>query len=189
MKLSTRDIILGAMFAALAVVAAVLFRFMPGVVPFSLVPFVAVLAGGMLGAKMGAISMLVYVLMGLVGLPVFEKPPFGGPSYVLQPTFGFLLGFIAGAYVTGKFIPRDGNAGFIRYFVASVAGVAVIYIVGLPYLYMLLNFYLGKTVSAIQVIKIGFLPFIGFDLLKAALASGLARAVSRRVKAAGMNIS
>lgn len=188
MKLSTRDIILGAMFASLAVVAAVLFRFMPGIVPFSLVPFVAVLAGAMLGAKMGAISMLVYVLMGLVGLPVFEKAPFGGPAYVLQPTFGFLLGFIAGAYVTGKLIPDGGNTSYLRYFAASAAGVAVIYIVGLPYLYMILNFYLGKSLPVMQVLKIGFLPFIGFDLLKAALASGLARAVSQRVRAAGVKM-
>lgn len=188
MKLSTRDVILGAMFAALAVVAAVLFRFMPGIVPFSLVPFVVVLAGAMLGAKMGALSMLVYLLMGLVGLPVYEKPPFGGPAYVLQPTFGFLLGFIAGAYVTGKLIPNDGKAGFIRYLAASLAGVTAIYIVGLPYLYIILNFYLGKSFPVMQVLAIGFFPFIGFDLLKAALASGLARAVSRRVRAAGINI-
>lgn len=187
MKFSTRDIILGAMFAALAVVAALLFRFLGGmVVPFSLVPFVAVLAGAMLGPRLGAMSILVYVLMGLVGLPVFEKPPYGGPAYVLQPTFGFLLSFIAGAYVTGKLLPASGEAGLMRYFGASLAGVAVIYLVGLPYLYMILNFYLGKAVPVMQVLQIGFIPFIGADIVKAAIASALARAVARRVRSAGI---
>ncbi|KJS15400.1 MAG: biotin biosynthesis protein BioY [Peptococcaceae bacterium BRH_c4b] len=185
MKFSTRDIILGAMFAALAVVAALILRFLGGlVVPFSLLPFVAVLAGAMLGGRLGAMSMLVYVLMGLVGLPVFEKPPYGGPAYVLQPTFGFLLGFIAGAYVTGKLLPAGGKAGLVRYIAATLAGVVVIYLVGLPYLYMILNFYLGKTFSALAVIKMGFIPFIGADIVKAIIASALARAVARRVRAA-----
>lgn len=184
MKLSPREISLAAMFAALAAVAAALFRFGAPVVPFSLVPFVVLLAGMLLGPRLGAVSMAVYMLMGLMGLPVFEKPPFGGPAYVLQPTFGYLLGFILGAYVTGKLLPEDGNAGVARYLLASVAGIAAIYLAGLPYLYVILNFYLGKAVPVLKVIQIGFLPFIAFDLLKGALASVLARAVVRRVKTA-----
>lgn len=184
MKFSARDIILGAMFASLAVVSALLLRFLgSAIVPFSLVPFVALLAGAMLGGRLGAMSILVYVLMGLVGLPVFEKPPYGGPAYVLQPTFGFLLGFILAAYVTGKLIPAGGDAGLFRYIAASLVGVAVFYLVGLPYLYLILNLYLGKALSAMAVIKIGFIPFVGADIVKAALASGLARAVARRLRA------
>ncbi|MHB8916930.1 MAG: biotin transporter BioY [Desulfocucumaceae bacterium] len=184
MKLSARDISLAAMFAALAAVAAALFRFGTPVVPFSLVPFVALLAGMLLGPRLGAVSMAVYMLMGLLGLPVFEKPPFGGPAYLLQPTFGFLLGFVLSAYVTGKLLPANGTPGVFRYLLASVAGLAALYLVGLPYLYVILNFYLGKAVPVIKVIQIGFLPFIAFDLLKAGLASFLARAVIRRVKSA-----
>ncbi len=180
-KLAVREMILAALFAALAVVAAALFRFGAPVVPFSLVPFVVMLAGAILGAKVGALSMLVYVLLGLIGLPVFEKPPFGGPAYVLQPTFGYLVGFIGGAYAAGALLPEKGQPGFFRYFLAMVGGLAVIYLFGLPYLYLILNFYLGKTFSALQVIKIGFLPFIALDLLKAAAAAALARAISRRL--------
>ncbi len=182
MKVSAKEISLTAMFAALAAVAAALLHFGAPIVPFSLVPFVALLAGMILGPKLGALSMAVYVLMGLVGLPVFEKPPFGGPAYVLQPTFGYLLGFILGAYVTGKMLPKNGDAGIVRYLLASVAGVAAIYLAGLPYLYIILNFYLGKTVPVMKVIQIGFLPFIALDLAKGAVASVLARAVVRRVR-------
>ncbi|RKO67822.1 biotin transporter BioY [Desulfofundulus salinus] len=182
MKLSPRDMILAALFAALAAVAAMLSRFfITPYVPFSLVPFVVMLAGGLLGARVGALSMLIYVLLGLVGLPVFETAPFGGPAYVLKPTFGFLLGFIGGAWVTGALAPKQKDPGVVPLFLAMVAGLAVIYLLGLPYLYVILNFYMGKTFSALQVIKIGFLPFIGFDLLKAALAAVLARLVYRRL--------
>jgi len=180
MKMSSREMVLAALFAALAVVAAVLVRYGGAVVPFSLVPFVVMLAGGMLGARTGALSMLVYLLLGLVGLPVFEKPPFGGPAYVLQPTFGFLIGYIPGAAVTGALAAGKKDAGWTRYFLSMAAGLAVIYLAGLSYLYVILNYYLGQTLSALQVIKIGFLPYVGFDLLKAAVAAGLARAVCRR---------
>lgn len=72
---STRDITMTAVFAALAVVAAVLVRYGGSIVPFSLMPFVALLAGGVLGARLGALSIIVYILLGLVGLPVFATPP------------------------------------------------------------------------------------------------------------------
>jgi len=185
-KITPRDMVLVALFAALATAAALLFRFFGGmIVPFSLVPFVVLLAGGLLGAKLGALSMAVYVLMGLLGIPVFEKAPFGGPAYVFSPTFGFLLGFIAAAYVTGLVLQGREDAGPVRISLAMLAGVAVIYAVGLPYLYMILNFYLGKSVDVPGVLMIGFVPFIGFDLLKALAAGALVRAVGARLPRAG----
>ena len=181
MKFSTRDITLAGMFAALAAVVAVLGRFgVTAIVPFSLQPLVALLAGGLLGARLGAMSIMVYVMMGLVGLPVFEKPPFGGPAYVLQPTFGFLLSFIAAAYVSGKLLEGKQSGSFLRYYTAMLAGVCVIYAVGLPYLYLILNFYMGKAMPVMEVIKIGFLSVVGFDLIKAAVSASVAMAVYRR---------
>lgn len=187
MKLSARDIALVAMFAALTAVAAILSRFSLIVipfyhVPFSLVPFIVLLAGMLLGPRLGALSIAVYVAMGLLGIPVFEKPPFGGPAYVLQTTFGYLMGFILGAYVTGKMLVNSNNPGILRYLLASLGGIAAIYLVGLPYLYAILNFYLGKTFPVMMVIKVGFAPFIALDLLKGVLASFLAVAVVKRLK-------
>lgn len=169
-----------AAFAALAVVAAVIVRVGGNaVVPFSLVPLVALMAGMILGPRDGFLSMLVYVVLGLVGVPVFASPPFGGPAYVLKPTFGFLLGFIAAAGVTGLIAARGGKR--LPVFVAAaLAGLAVIYAVGLPYLYAILNFYLGKAVNWSGVLKIGFWPFIGFDIGKALLAAAVALAVMKR---------
>ena len=182
-KFSARDITMTAVFAALAVVAAMLIRYAGSIVPFSLLPFVVMLAGGLLGARLGALSIVVYILLGLIGVPVFASPPFGGPAYVLQPTFGFLLGFAGGAYVIGALLKNKERSGFARYFLSMVAGLAVIYLIGLPYLYAILTFYVGKTVSVAQLLTIGFTPFIALDLAKAAAAAVLAKAVFRRLNA------
>lgn len=185
-KFSARDITMTAVFAALAVVAAMLIRYAGSIVPFSLLPFVVMLAGGLLGARLGSLSIIVYILLGLIGVPVFSSPPFGGPAYVLQPTFGFLLGFAGGAYVIGALLKNKERSGFTRYFLSMVAGLVVIYLIGLPYLYAILTFYLGKTVSVSQVLTIGFTPFIALDLAKAVAAAVLAKAVFRRLNAYGM---
>lgn len=181
-NLSARDMVLVSMFAALAAVGALIFRWLGGaIVPFSIVPFIVVLAGCILGPKLGALSMLVYMLLGLVGVPVFEKPPFGTPAYILQPTFGFIMGFVAAAYVTGRVIKGSDSPGLARYVVATLAGMAAIYLVGLPYLYLILNFYMGKSFPVWEVLKIGFIPFVGWDVVKAVVAAGLARAVHLRL--------
>jgi len=173
--------VLVALFAALAVTVALLFRFFGGmIVPFSLLPFVVLLAGGLLGARLGALSMGVYVIMGLVGIPVFEKPPFGGPAYVLSPTFGFLIGFIVAAYVVGLIL-QERDPGPVRLAVAMLAGVAVIYVIGLPYLYAIINYYMGTAIDIPGALMIGFVPFIGFDFLKALAAGMLVKAVSVRL--------
>ncbi len=187
-KFSARDITMIALFAALAVVAAMLVRFAGSIVPFSLMPFVVLLAGGILGARLGALSIVVYILLGLIGIPVFATPPFGGPAYVLQPTFGFLLGFIPSAYVTGTLLKNKAQGGFARYFMSMIAGIIVYNLIGLPYLYIILNFYIGNAVSVSKVLLIGFTPFVVFDLVKAAAAAMLARAVCRRLSAGGVSV-
>lgn len=180
-RFSARDITTTAVFAALAVVAAMLVRYGGSIVPFSLMPFVVMLAGGVLGARLGALSIIIYILLGLVGVPVFAAPPFCGPAYVLQPTFGFLPGFVGSAYVIGLLLRNREQSAMAVYFFAMVAGIAVYYLFGLSYLYVILNYYLGQAVSVVRVLYIGFIPFIALDLVKAAAAAVMARALYRRL--------
>lgn len=86
-----RDISLMALFSALTAIGAFITIPIPPV-PFTLQIFFAILAGALLGSKRGFISVGVYVLLGLCGLPVFTKG--AGLSYIFQPTFGYLAGFI-----------------------------------------------------------------------------------------------
>lgn len=183
MRLTIREMALVSLFTALAVAASIILRF-GGVamVPYSLLPFVVMLAGALIGGRLAALSMVIYLLLGLVGVPVFAKPPYGGLTYIFQPTFGFTIGYIGGAYVVGKIIASWKELTWLKYFIASVAGLAVIYAVGLPYLYLILNFYLGKAVSVMGVLKAGFFPFILFDLGKSAVVALVARPVARQVR-------
>lgn len=180
MKISTREMVWAAMFTALLCVLTILVRMVQPVIiiPFSLQPLVMLLAACLLSPSAAFLSMLAYLCLGLIGLPVFSVPPYGGPAYVLLPSFGFLLAFPFAAWLQSKLIRKHNLPNFI---LAGIAGVVFFYLLGLPYMYLILKFYLGHTVDVMQVIKIGFLPFIVFDLLKIILASSIAVQVSRRL--------
>ena len=99
----TRNMVLAALFAALTAIGAFL-QIPTGTVPITLQFLFTALAGLLLGWKWGAISQLLYVGIGLLGLPVFTQG--GGIGYVLQPSFGFLLGLIPAAAVIGALTAR-----------------------------------------------------------------------------------
>ncbi|MDR3288476.1 MAG: biotin transporter BioY [Peptococcaceae bacterium] len=178
----TRKLASTAAIAALTCLAGMVLRWVsPALVPFSVLPALFLLAGIILGARFGALAMVVYVLLGLLGLPVFAAAPFGGLGYVMKPTFGFLLGYIAGAYCTGLAY-RGGGLG--RAVVAVLAGLIALYIVGLTWLYFFFQWVMDKPQDIAAVLTIGFFPFIISDLIKAGIAAVLGNLiVKRRMKA------
>lgn len=172
MKIKTRDMILVALFAALTAVGAVILKIPVGPVPITLQFLFTALAGVMLGSKLGALSQAIYVAMGLIGLPVFAGGV-GGPSHVFSPTFGYLIGFIVGAYVIGKIAETENKPTFTRLFLASLIGLAVIYALGFPYLYIVLSKINKVDVTFYGVLKSGVLVFIPGDLVKCLLTAFL----------------
>ena len=98
-NIKTRDLIYCALFAALTAIGAFL-HFQLFRATITLQFFFTAMAGLLLGAKLGALSQLLYVVLGLVGVPIFAAG--GGFGYVFNPTFGFLLGLIPTAWVIGK---------------------------------------------------------------------------------------
>lgn len=159
--MKTKLLILSALFAALTAVGAFIR------IPFlyssiTLQFFFTALAGVLLGARYGALSQLVYVALGLAGLPIFTSG--GGLGYFLYPTCGFLLGLIPAAWVVGKLA---GNGRSMRRIVpAALAGLAVLYAVGLPYMAVILNVYMGKGMDVRAVLMAGMLPFLPGDMVK-----------------------
>ena len=121
--MKVREIVLCALFIALVAVGAFI-RIPVGTDVYTLQFLFTLLAGVLLGARLGAVAVGVYVLMGLVGIPVFASG--GGPSYVLQPTFGYLVGFILQGWVTGA-LARRGVPTFRRALAACAAGMVVLY--------------------------------------------------------------
>ncbi len=180
MKVSTREIALAAMFTAIMCVLTIMVRiFQPVMVlPFSLQPLVMLLAAYLLSPRAAFLSMLAYLLLGLIGLPVFSSPPYGGPAYILVPSFGFLLGFPPAAWIQSRLIKKATMTNFI---LAGLVGIIIYYIIGLPYMYLILNFYLKNSIDILKVIQIGFIPFITLDLAKMAVAALLARKLSTRL--------
>lgn len=168
MKLKTKDLAQIALFAALTAVGAFLKIPVP-YVPFTLQVFFVALSGVLLGAKKGALSQLVYVFTGLIGIPIFTEG--GGISYVLKPTFGYLIGFIIGAYVIGYLTERLKKKNIWSIFLCILAGLAVLYFIGVPYLYLINNYYVGKTLSLWLSFFYGFVLCIGGDLISSLIAS------------------
>lgn len=127
---------IGSMFVALTAIGAnitTIFPFlMVGGVPITLQTFFAILAGLVLGSRLGAFSMFVYMMLGIVGAPVFAQFK-GGAATVLSPTFGFILSFILVAYVAGKMVELKRNN--VMYVAAALVGMAINYLFGTNWLY------------------------------------------------------
>jgi biotin transport system substrate-specific component len=126
----------GAMFVALTAIGANMTSIAPflvvGGVPITLQTFFAILSGLVLGSRLGAFSMFVYMMLGLAGAPVFSQFK-GGVGMILSPTFGFILSFILVAYVAGKL--RDINASLPSYIVAALAAMTINYVFGTNWMY------------------------------------------------------
>lgn len=163
MNIKTKDLILVALFAALMAVGAYIKVLFP-VIPMSLQPFFCALAGILLGARLGALSQILYLIIGLTGIPVFTQG--GGPMYVLKPSFGFIIGFILAAYLIGKVSDHFSNVNFKNMFASVIPGLFAIYIVGLPYMYIILKFYVKvEGLTVMKVLSLGFFPFIVKDIV------------------------
>lgn len=169
MRIKTKDMILVALFAALTAVGG--FISIPiGSVPITLQSFFTLLSGVLLGPFLGALSQLVYVILGLVGMPVFAGGT-GGISAIFTPSFGYLIGFIIAPIVIGKVTKSGHRQGVARLLIACVLGTLVIYIIGLPYMYVILKYVSKVNITLLKTFQIGFFIFIPGDMIKCIIAS------------------
>ena len=171
MRLNTRQLILAGLFCGLMVVGANL-RIPFPLVPLTFQPFFAILSGLLLGATMGMLSQVAYLLLGLAGLPVFAGGS-AGLLYVTKPTFGFLIGFLIAAGVAGFLTGRNSKPSALQVTLASIAGLSVIYLVGVVYMYAIQSLYLGTEATLAGIAK-GMIPFFLKDLALFLAASALA---------------
>lgn len=176
-KLTTRDITQIGMFTALTAIGA--FISIPvGPVPITLQSFFVLLSGIILGSRKAMYSQIAYVLLGLTGLPIFAGFT-GGLQAFAKPSFGFLIGYIATAYCVGKIIENDNTAKNLSF--AVLAGTVVLYAIGLPYMYYILNIMLVKNFTLMQVLNMGMFMFIPGDTLKAIVAVIVGKKLNRKL--------
>ena len=172
--MKTKDMILVALFAALTAAGAFI-RIPLGISTITLQFLFTMLAGILLGARLGALSQAIYVALGLVGVPIFASG--GGFQYVFNPTFGFLVGLIPAAWVVGALTEKDKSPK--RVVPACFAGLALLYAIGVPYMGVVANAYMGKGLTLWQILKSGMLIYLPGDCGKIALAALAAPRLTR----------
>lgn len=169
---STRKMVLCAMFTALTAIGAFI-RIPVPIVPFTLQLLFTTLAGLLLGSKLGGLAVLVYVCMGLIGFPVFTEG--GGLFYFMKPTFGYLLGFAGGAFLTGYIAEQRENPDVKWLIFADFAGLAVVYLMGLIHCYLITGFYLGTLKSLWTLFYYGFILAVPGDIVICVVAAFIAK--------------
>lgn len=179
MKTETRSMVLAALFAALAAVGAFI-QIPLGFTSITLQVLFTCLAGVLLGPRWGAVSQAVYVALGLAGLPVFTQG--GGLGYLVKPSMGFLFGLILMAWVVGML--TRGNCGPRRVALACAAGAAAMYAVALPYMYVVLNAYLGMGRSVWDVVWGGMVIYLPGDAVKIGVVAAVSPSLLKVVKRA-----
>jgi biotin transport system substrate-specific component len=179
MELTVKEMLLAALFSSLTVLGAKLNLLLPDM-PVTLQPVIVILSGCLIGRKPALLSQVVYVLMGIIGLPVFAKPG-AGLSYVFQPSFGFLIGFIGAAYIIGAIIHKSGRKTVFRFITASMAGLLVLYVSGILYFYILMNVYIGRHISVIDVLTM-MIPLLIKDIVLGIIVSILSNQIYNRIK-------
>ena len=172
---SVRKLTFSSLFAALTAVGALISFPLPfSQVPVSLQTFFTITAGALLGARYGALSQVVYILLGVFGLPVFA----GGASgfgVLVGPTGGYLFGFILGALVIGL-ITDPGIPSYPRILIGLIVGTIVIYTAGV------IQLSLVAEMSLRRALALGVVPFLIGDSLKIIVAILVVRRTRRFVR-------
>ena len=137
-----------------------------GIISITLQTFAVSITSYLLKWKKATIVFLAYIIMGLVGLPVFSVG--GGFYYVLKPSFGFIIGFLVSGFITGSNILKNNK---IWFFIKGIIGLLVIDIIGMLYMFIILKFYLqSDNANIVYILQVGFIPFIVKDIISVIFA-------------------
>lgn len=132
------------LFTALIAVGAFIKIPVP-VVPFTLQFLFTTLAGLILGPKKGTFSVVAYMLLGLAGLPIFSEG--GGIWYIFKPSFGYIIGFCIGTYVTGLIAEKMKEKTIRGYMMANFTGLLIVYALGMAYYYVICNYVINTPIA------------------------------------------
>lgn len=177
--MKTKNLVAAALFAALITLGAYIsvpLPMIPGV-PFTLQVLFVILTGVVLEAKATAMAVIVYILLGLAGVPVFHSGT-AGPGILAGPTGGYILGFLPAAYCIGRLTGKFSGLG--GQYMVAVAAVLILHAVGL------LQLSLVTGMSLVKGFWVYTLPFLPVDLVKVAIAVPLGRKIRRSLVAAGL---
>ena len=170
----TQSLIYCSLFTALIAVGAFIKIPIP-VVPFTLQFLFTMLAGLLLGAKRGSLCVVAYMVLGLAGLPIFAEG--GGLWYIFKPSFGYIIGFAIGTYVTGLMVERTKNKTLLHYLAANFTGLLIVYAVGMLYYYIICNFVIKTPIGLWPLFLYCFILAVPGDICLCILAAILVKQV------------
>lgn len=171
-KFTTKEMTLCALFTTLIAVGAFIKIPVP-VVPFTLQFLFTMLAGLLLGGRLGALSVGLYAVLGLAGLPIFTEG--GGLWYLVKPTFGYILGFILAAYVTGTCLEKSRDRSFRSILRLNLCGMAIVYAAGMVYYYVICNYVIHTPIGIWPLVLYCFILAAPGDIALCFLAAALAK--------------
>ena len=177
-KSKVKDMTFCALFTVLIAVGAFIKIPVP-VCPFTLQFFFTTMAGIILGKKRGAISVILYTILGLAGLPIFAEG--GGIWYVLKPTFGYMIGFIIGSYLTGWLANKKGWEDNFHLFLASFLGLLAVYAMGMIYYYIIGNYVIDAPIGIWALFLYCFLLAVPGDIVLCVLAAVSTKRIKKAI--------
>ena len=169
--LTTKDIALMGVFIALIIVGGFI-KIPTPLVPVTMQFFFCLLSGLLLGGIKGSLCVIIYVFMGLIGIPVFTAG--GGFSYVLYPTFGYIIGFILEAFIAGSFVTflkRKNKLKFIYVLLVCIACLTIVYIIGVNYMFLVYKLVKGAPIAMSKAWMSGCVIFLPTDISWCVVAS------------------
>jgi biotin transport system substrate-specific component len=170
---SLRGMAYASLFGALTAVGAYIMIPLPPV-PITLQTLFVNLSGALLGGGLGALSQIVYILLGVIGLPVFAGGK-AGAGILIGPTGGYLIGFVVGAFIIGKLTALRRQPGLLWLIGSMSAGIAAVYALGIIQLMVVAKLGLAKALA------VGLLPPLPGDLVKIVAAALICRKVRERI--------
>ncbi|MEG0797641.1 MAG: biotin transporter BioY [Acidaminococcaceae bacterium] len=179
-----RNMMLAGIFAALMVISS--YIVIPlGPVPHSMQPLVVLLSGILLGHKWGPISILVWILLGVLGLPVFNQGQ-AGAVMLVGPTGGFILGFVLCSWLAGILTEKHLEAGMFKTFCFLLVAMVGAYVVGLIGFKLSFQYFLQKPMTWERSAILTIAPFLPFDIIKTAIATYVGIKVRKALINAGL---
>lgn len=140
-----------------------------GAIKITMQFLVANMCALLLGRKWGTISLVLYLALGLVGLPIFSSG--GGPAYVLQPSFGYVIGFAIGGFFAAWYREKRGKYTFATYMTASMINLVIMDIFGTVYGAVIMYGYMHSSMGVWAFFMAFLVPFIPIDIAKSVIGS------------------
>lgn len=166
-RVKIKDLVLCALFLGLIILGAYI-RIPFPYVPLTLQSFFVILPS-LLGKRYGVISVSAYILLGLLGLPVFAGG--GGLGYIVQPTFGYIIGFLAASILCSFAVGRKNIPSAKRLVLSALLGELVIYVIGSVWVLVISNMLIGQPIGVVPWLIYSVLTTLPFDIALALLAA------------------